>query len=422
MGKRTRLVILILMLVLLVVLLGALTLRRLQADPAVTVTRPDYPVIINEQPWNPEADLPLLTYQGVTYFPVSYADRLGLTVTREGSALSITVNGTPAGALAAEDAVSRLPKSAAVVPDGPISVAHESYDSSTADAPFLYQLGETYMPLTESLCTALCLDYAQADGGLTVTTTGRLRAPTDALPHFILHAGGATADGTVSTNSIEAADRSYAEGYRWLEIDFSWTKDDALVCVHDWGTWKKQLGIKVKTPPTLKRFQEIVAEQADVHAFTPETLNSWLKEHPDVMIVTDVKEDNVRAMTWLSEAYPELRDRLIVQIYALDEYEPIRELGYKNIILTMYRIPWEEYHDLDTLCAFIRDSRILAITMAADENVRDVFEALVATGIPVYVHTLDAPEEQIRWLTDGAYGIYTNYGDTRAESEERFLP
>ena len=81
----------------------------------------------------------------------------------------------------------------------------------------------------------------------------------------------------------------------------------------------------------------------------------------------------------------------------------------------MYKIPWEEYHDLETLSAFIRDTEILAITMAADENVRDVFDAIVATGIPVYVHTLDAPEDQTMWMENGAYGIYTNCGDTRAE-------
>jgi glycerophosphoryl diester phosphodiesterase len=133
------------------------------------------------------------------------------------------------------------------------------------------------------------------------------------------------------------------------------------------------------------------------------------------MFVTDAKEDNVRVMRWIAENYPDLREHFIVQIYALEEYEPIRALGYENIILTMYKIPWEEYHDLETLSAFIRDTRILAITMAADENVRDVFDALVATGIPVYVHTLDEPEEQARWLADGAYGIYTNYGDMRAE-------
>ena len=417
MRKQLRMIGLILLLAALIALLCMLTDRRLRADRSVTVTPPDYPVTINGRLWDAETDLPLLTHEGVTYFPVSYADRLGLTAlrTRDG-ALSITVNGQSAQTLLPDRAVTRAPKCSAVTLDTPVSIAREPLDAIDADTPFLYCLGTEYMPLTEPICTALCLDYAWSEtDGLTVTTTGRLRAPTDALPQFILHMGGTTDAGETGTNSIEAATHSYSEGYRWMEIDFNWTRDDALVCVHDWGNWKKRLGITVKTPTTLKRFERLDSRHADTHSFTPELLAAWLKKHPDAMIVTDVKDENVRAMTWLAVRYPALRGRLIVQIYSLDEYEPIRALGYENIILTMYKIPWEEYHDLETLSAFIRDTEILAITMAADENVRDVFDAIVATGIPVYVHTLDAPEDQAMWMENGAYGIYTNCGDTRAE-------
>ena len=65
----------------------------------------------------------------------------------------------------------------------------------------------------------------------------------------------------------------------------------------------------------------------------------------------------------------------------------------------------------------IRDSRILAVTMPAEDNVRDVFDALVSTGIPVFVHTLNDPEAQAQWIHDGAYGVYTDYGDVRTETE-----
>lgn len=408
----------VLALLLLLALIAALykvTDLRLRADHTLTVTRPEHPVTINGQVWDSAADLPLLTYEGVTYFPVSYVDRLGLDAVRTDDGLSLTVNGAPAGALQADAEIARPPKSGAVKYEAPVSLAYAPY-SAKGQAPFLYQLGEVYMPLTEPVCSALCLRYAWSETeGLTITTTGKLRAPTDDLPRFILHMGGMTADGEIGTNSVEAASHSYREGYRWLEIDFNWTKDGSLVCTHDWGNWRKRLGIKVKTPTTLRRFYRLEYEHSATHSFTPNRLDTWLKRHPKAMIVTDAKEDNVRVMRWIAENYPDLRAHFIVQIYALEEYEPIRALGYENIILTMYKIPWEEYHDLETLRAFIRDTRVLAITMAADENVRDVFDALVDTGIPVYVHTLDEPGDQAIWLADGAYGIYTNYGDMRAE-------
>ena len=220
MRKQLRMIGLILLLAALIALLCMLTDRRLRADRSVTVTPPDYPVTINGRLWDAETDLPLLTHDGVTYFPVSYADRLGLTAlrTRDG-ALSITVNGQSAQTLLPDRAVTRAPKCSAVALDAPVSIAREPLDAIDADTPFLYCLGTEYMPLTEPICTALCLDYAWSEtDGLTVTTTGRLRAPTDALPQFILHMGGTTDAGETGTNSIEAATHSYSEGYRWMEI------------------------------------------------------------------------------------------------------------------------------------------------------------------------------------------------------------
>ena len=396
-----------------------LGILRVLADSTVSVKLPKDPITINGQQWeNLDAAYPLLTYHGVTYLPSPAAGSLGLRMERspEGG-LAISLTGI-AEDYAPEKRGAHNPKrDSAAVLDCPITVAGELYDDANAAFPFLEYRGVPYLPLTEALCTGpLCLDSAwNDDTGLSLHTTGRLRAPTDALPRFILHMGGVTADGQTDTNSIEAADHSYSEGYRWLEIDFNWTSDDALVCIHDWGNWRRQNGVQaLDRPLSLEEFERVSAANTTASSFTPALLDSWLKEHPGAMIVTDVKDDNVRAMQWLAEHYPDLRDRLIVQIYSIDEYAPIRALGYDNIILTMYRIPWAEYRDFDQLTAFIGSSRVLAVTIAAEDNVRDVFDYLIDTGIPVYVYTLDKPKDQLIWLARGAYGIYTDLGDVRA--------
>ena len=54
---------------------------------------------------------------------------------------------------------------------------------------------------------------------------------------FILHAGGVTPNGILGSNSLEAVEHSYDNGYRVLEIDFCWTEDNHLVCVHDWDAY-----------------------------------------------------------------------------------------------------------------------------------------------------------------------------------------
>lgn len=411
-----------LLIAVLVVALAALALLRCRADTSVTATLPDYPVTINGRQWdNRSAAYPLLSYHGVTYLPAAAADCLGLRV--DGTArtsLSVSVTAEAADYTPRTLESANPKRTSASVIKCPITVAGVPFDNAATLYPFLEYRGTVYLPLTEELCTGpLCVDYTWSRiSGLSLRASGRLRAATDELPRFILHMCGTTEDGQAGTNSIEAADHSYDAGYRWLELDFSWTSDGELVCVHDWGNWWHRSGITSREAASFAEFQRREAANASCHSFTPELLDAWLKEHPEAKIVTDVKDDNVAAMQLLAERYPDLLDRLVVQIYSLDDYEPILELGYHSMILTMYRFSWADYHDLEQLADFIRDSRILAITMEAADHTKDVFDALVETGIPVYVHTLNEPLDQIKWLAGGAYGIYTDCGDVRGTPSE----
>ncbi|MBQ9044349.1 MAG: hypothetical protein IJ112_00185 [Oscillospiraceae bacterium] len=400
----------------------ALALLRHRADTAVTVTLPTQPVTLGGQEWdNRRAAYPLLSYRGVTYLPETAVGSLGLKMERTAEAgLSVSVTGEAQPDAPETRALPNPKRSSAAVLDCPITVVGVPYDNAEAPYPFLEYRGVTYLPLTVELCSGpLCLSSARsADGALSLRATGKLRPERHDLPHFILHMGGITADGQLHTNSIEAANHSYDAGYRWLELDFNWTSDGALACLHDWGNLvRHQLGLSMEIPLSSTEFERVNAENPAFQSFTPKLLKPWLEAHPDAMIVTDVKEDNVRAMQWLAEHYPDLRDRMIVQIYSIDEYEPICALGYENIILTMYRIPWAEYRDLERLADFIGSSRILAVTIAAQDSVRDVFDYLVSTGIPVYVYTPNEPAEQTKWASAGAYGMYTDYGDVRAAAQ-----
>ena len=51
-------------------------------------------------------------------------------------------------------------------------------------------------------------------------------------PLRVAHAGGGI-DGETYTNSYEALDRAVNDGFRYLELDLSFTSDDQLVCIHD---------------------------------------------------------------------------------------------------------------------------------------------------------------------------------------------
>ena len=81
-------------------------------------------------------------------------------------------------------------------------------------------------------------------------------AANEALPKYIMHAGGVTPRGVVGSNSIQAMQNSYKNGQYWLELDFEWTLDGHLVCTHDWNSWytRTYTGTDV---PTLARFEKL---------------------------------------------------------------------------------------------------------------------------------------------------------------------
>ncbi len=54
---------------------------------------------------------------------------------------------------------------------------------------------------------------------------------------YLAHAGGEI-NGQRYTNSLEALNLNYSNGFRIFEIDIITTTDGHLVCAHDWDSWK----------------------------------------------------------------------------------------------------------------------------------------------------------------------------------------
>ena len=101
------------------------------------------------------------------------------------------------------------------------------------------------MPIVSELILSLMLTASLSAGaplsappGLAVSLPA-ITAQAQQLhtPLMILHAGGVTPEGVTGSNSLEALEHSYENGFRLLELDFSWTCDGELVCVHDWNAF-----------------------------------------------------------------------------------------------------------------------------------------------------------------------------------------
>lgn len=227
---------------------------------------------------------------------------------------------------------------------------------------------------------------------------------------YIIHAGGYIegACGTIYsyTNSKDALINSCKNGNSVVEIDFMLSKDGKVICAHD-GVETWAVGINVIEPITLAEFKEKkVFDEFETMAL--DDLAKVMYEYEGLYIVTDVKDDNVGICKLIKDFYPDLQDRFIIQIYHKEEYTPIYDLGFHNIIYTLYKSNSEELRT-DVLKDFAEKHELVAFTFWESYLEYTYFwEAMKETKVPIFVHTVN-DENRIRdCLNLGANGVYTD--------------
>lgn len=244
-------------------------------------------------------------------------------------------------------------------------------------------------------------------------TGGTLLAQTsDELPR-IAHAGGQIGNATY-TNSIEALDTNYAIGFRAFEIDFSWTSDEQLVCLHDWEqSFERSFGFKQSSAVSLSEFESLVSERSEFNKCTLESLVKWMTDHPDTLLITDVKERNLDALELISVEYPELMSRVIPQIYQPQEYTQTKRFGYEDIIWTLYLYASGSQAVIDTA----KSMDLWAITMDINRAGQGLGQSLKMLGVPTYVHTINDYADMLFFKSEGIDEIYTDRLSVSAEKQ-----
>jgi glycerophosphoryl diester phosphodiesterase len=195
----------------------------------------------------------------------------------------------------------------------------------------------------------------------------------------IAHAGGGIG-GAAYTNSEEAMLFHLAAGGRVFEIDFARTHDGVWVGTHDWPFWKRQTGHEGRLPPTYAQF--MVTGLRPYTAITIPFLERIVARHPDVVIVTDTKyglEEMARALK-RTKLFP----RIYPQAYAPRDVDTLAGLGYRKIILTVYKMDLGQPEKwLGHVAAMA--GRLHALTVPLDFFAKH-HHRLTKLGLPVYVH------------------------------------
>ena len=227
----------------------------------------------------------------------------------------------------------------------------------------------------------------------------------------IIHAGGFLGEGEnrVSyTNSMEALVNLYKNGNRFCEVDLRETSDGVLICGHA-DEQEEIYGTGLPLETTAEEF----LDSSIFGQYTPMSLTDlavFMKAHPDLWVITDVKSDNIRVCERIAQDYPELMDQFLVQIQLPEEYETISTLGFRFILYPIFKTPDAQRGVLKL--RFFADSHPLVALIVPNGYYFPDWKLALASHIvqvPIVVHTLNDPWEIDYYLShELAIAVYTD--------------
>ena len=222
---------------------------------------------------------------------------------------------------------------------------------------------------------------------------------------LIYHAGGAI-EGYTYTNSREAVMESIAIGNLVLELDFSYTTDGHLVCLHLWED-----AFPLDTALNLEEFSSRLIQGR----FTPMTakdLFSIMEDYPELRVVVDTKENDIAKFYGYlireAEDFPGVLDRLIIQLYYPGQKAEICKLysfSDEQFLFTAYCFGPERIQEIAQIC---RDENICVITIPYQSWSAQQIDAFNRCGYVIFEHTVNRPDQALYSLNAGIHGFYTD--------------
>lgn len=207
----------------------------------------------------------------------------------------------------------------------------------------------------------------------------------------VAHAGGQYKNKSY-LNSIASIEYNY-KFTKYFEIDLQLTKDNRLVCLHD---------------PSIKNvtFNEIKELIFKNDYCYDETLKKLINKNKEIVIITDFKTDNIQGLDFIKKYFGSDINRFIPQIYFENEYIKAKELGFKKIIFTLYKIP---NYSNDHLYKIIKKMDLFAITVNPARLRSGIIKKFDEKNFLVYVSTVNSLLRFIQYrFFFGADEIYTS--------------
>lgn len=223
------------------------------------------------------------------------------------------------------------------------------------------------------------------------------------IDRYIAHAGGEI-DGIKYTNSLEALNYNYAQGFRLFELDISETADGHFVATHDWEYWKNETNYQGEIPVSLSEFKKHKI-RSKYTGLGMSQINRWFSEHPDAILVTD----KINTPTTFADQFEDKR-RLVMELFSKQAVEEALSSGISPLLSE--KAIGEIKGDV---VSYLIDNKIkyVGLSRRSIANKKDFLKKCRKNNIRVYAYHInfDAGKDE-RYVLDNEIGyVYGMYAD-----------
>jgi hypothetical protein len=224
---------------------------------------------------------------------------------------------------------------------------------------------------------------------------------------FIAHAGGQVGEYAYS-NSLEALNASYENGFRIFELDIIKTSDDIYVAAHGWKHWAEIAEYEGDLPPSRNVFKK----QGVYGSFTSldmNDINSWFEKHSDAVLVTD----KINTPMDFSKRFID-KNRLMMELFSWEAVKEGVEAGILSAMPTFDIVVRLRGNQI----SYLKEMGVTAIAGSRRHiyHSKNLIESLVDAGIKIYAFHLNFDEgidESFSVCNEREYfyGIYADKWD-----------
>ncbi len=241
---------------------------------------------------------------------------------------------------------------------------------------------------------------------------------------LVAHAFGMV-DGESYTNSIEAFNVSYKQGFRLFEVDFMPLKDGNIITAHD--LHEQNFGLTGAFTDYSKA--DLIGKKYN-GKYTPlfaEEFIELLRKYPDIHVILDTKAghtDIIRTLVRTAKGDPSVLDRLIPHVSNQENYDAVMaEYKFPQTMLALYRLLSLQKMSQEEIVGYIHKNNIAAVMINIKEDdatlanigndgpgkfsFRKFHELLNKERIPHYVHSAKTVEDVARFRDMGV-GVYSD--------------